>query len=221
MATIWNNAGGSINSNPPDIAKAIRQLERAIKAGARKGAELSLYAVREQLRRGLQTNSLGLNPIKDSTRLTRLAGKTGGNYPARPRMTGTRPLWASGDTAKAIKININNDVFIMGFDDGLKYTYSSGNVGKIADDQEKGFPIRGVYTKKMLAYLHILFKRKSKKDRNDLGGKVKIGMAYSRKVDPRPAWEKVSQKMQPMVLNTIEYHIIDQIKKTGLQVDIS
>jgi hypothetical protein len=221
MATIWSNAGGSITSNPPDIAKAIRQIERAVKVGARKGAELSLYAIREQVQRGLQSNSLGLNPIKDSTRQTRLAGKTGGRFPARPRVTGTRPLWATGGTARAIKININNDVFIMGFDDGLKYTYNSREIGKTAKQQEDGYTIHGVYTKRMLAYMHILFKRKSKKDRNDLGGKVKVGMAYTRKVDARPAWEKVMQKMQPMVINTIAFHVVDQIKKTGLQVETS
>lgn len=221
MAIIWRNAGGSIESTPVNLNKALKQLERAIKAGAKKGAELSLYAVREQIQRGLQSNSLGLNPISASTRATRLAGKSDGIWPPRNRLTGTNPLWATGTTARKIQIKMHNDVFIMGFDEGVNFTYNKYSVGLAAKKQEEGYTIRGTYTRRMLAYLHILFKKRGPVGRlvSSRGG-IRVGAEYSRRVDPRPAWSIVWARMQPTVLNTVAYHIVKQIKQTGLVVEV-
>lgn len=220
MSTTWKNAGGSISSNPPDLVRAIRQLERAIKRGAKKGAELSLYAIREQLQRGLHSNSLGLNPIKDSTRATRLAGKKDGIWPSRSRLTGTNPLWATGTTARTITIKMHNDAFIMGFEDGLTYSYNKASIGKTAEDQEKGYTIKGTYTRRMLAYLHIIFKKRGAYSRIPRGS-IRVGASFTRRVDPRPAWATIQERMAPTVLNTISYHIVKQIKQTGLEVEVS
>lgn len=229
MTTTYRGPGGSVEVNPVNLPRAVQRVVDAVIKGAKKGGKQSLIDIREMIQNGIRDNSLGLNPLKDSTIAARRAGKDGGAWPERPRKMNARPLDYTGQTVKGIKVNINNDVMSLGFDESATISYSKVNMERAAYYQEYGFTIRGKYTKKMLAYLHVLFRkqfgerehgRKRWAQNNKLSTRgARVGMAYTRKVDPRPAWRKATIKAFPIVEINFRTAILNELKKTGLVIE--
>ncbi len=214
MARVYSGEGGTVDINPPDLARLINDIVKSVTIASKIAAKKSLLDIREIVQGGIRDNTLGLNPLKQSTLTARAMGKTAGNFPARNKYAGIAPLNASGQTLRGIKIN--SDMLSLGFDEDATITYTNGNMQKVAEKQESGFTIRGTYSKKMLAYLHILFKKQFGERAKNNSGAARLGVAYTRAVEPRPAWERATQRAVPRIENNFATAIIDELAKKGL-----
>ena len=224
MATIYSGPGGSVTMTPVNLPQAMRRLVQATIRGAVKGGKQSLKDIKVILQDGIKNNSLGLDPLADSTKIARANPP-----PGRPRKLGSIPLLYSAETVRGIKVLINGNSMALDFDPGATISYNRSNMSKVAYYHEYGFTIRGTYTKKQLAYLHILFRKqfgkKIEKERNFVrargwAGKGRegthIGVSYSRDVAARPAWERATQKALPIIEINFTTAIVKEIQKTGL-----
>lgn len=215
MARVYTGSGGYVNVTPANLADLLNQIIPAVSVGAQLAAKQSLVDMRENIQGGIRDMSMGLKPLSPATLITRGEGKTSGNFPSRPSRNGIAPLLASGQTVKGIKIN--GSALSLEIDPSDSITYTRGNMSKVAEKHEDGFTIKGVYTKKMLAYLHILFKKQFGQKARILGqGHTRVGVAYSRTVDPRPAWEIGTKRSIPQITQNFTYFISDELKKKGL-----
>jgi hypothetical protein len=215
VARVYTGSGGYVDVQPVSLAKLLNQIIPATVKGANKAAKQSLFDLRDAVRTGIKGNTLGLDPLKPSTLAARAMGKPAGNFPARNKISSTNPLLASGQTLRGIRVDAA--ALDLGFDSSATISYTRGNMGKVAEKHEAGFTIRGVYTKKMLAYLAILFKKQFGKRARILGqGHAKVGVAFTRSVAPRPAWERATQKTIKKISNNFAMAIGMEFKNRGL-----
>lgn len=231
MATIYSGAGGSVKMTPGNLPRSVAKIVNAVVKGAQKGGKKSLNDIRKMIQDGVKNNTLGLNPLKDATIAARKAGKDAGITPGRPRKFGDAPLNYTGQTLKGIQVFINSDSMSLGFDEAATISYTNSNMKNVAAYHEYGFTIRGTYTKKMLAYLHVLFRKQfGEKEharkrfvqgRSDLStrGRAHVGVSYSRKVEPRPAWARATEKAFPIVELNFRTAILKAIEQTGLVIE--
>ncbi len=221
MATIFKGPGGSVEMNPTNLPREIKRIVSAVVMGTKKASKQSLRDIKQSIQSGIRDNSLQLNPLKDSTLVARKFGKDTGATPSKPKKYGDKPLLYTGQTVKGIRVEINGDSYSLGFDDSATITYSNSNMGYVAYKQEYGFTITGTYTKKMLAYLHVMFsKQKVRRKKLGLTGSygARVGMSFTRRVDPRPAWGNATERVFPTIEMNYKTAIIDALQKRGLLV---
>lgn len=214
MANTYSGPGGNVNVNPPNLNRLLNRLVKAVVNASEKAGKQSLKDIKVVIQDGIKNNTLGLMPLKDSTILARKDPSAG-----RPRSYRKQPLMYSGETLKGIRVQVGGNSMSLGFDPGATISYNKQSMEYVASLQEHGFDIKGNYTKKQLAYLHILFrdgKRKSKDTRGDTSNKAKSGDGYTIKVEPRPAWYNATVKAIPIVEINFNVALYEAIKKIGL-----
>lgn len=215
MANNYAGPGGSVNITP-GLNRMINKLVKAVVKGAQKAGKQSLYDMRDTLRDGIKNNSMGLAPLRPGTLLARK-----NPTPTKPRSTRDQPLYYSGETLKGIKVKINNTSMVLGFDEGATIYYNKQSMAYVASLQESGFPIQGTYTKKQLAYLHMLFRKDSRTAKAKSADTTpikdaKVGLDYDRTVPARPAWKIAEAKTLPKVETNFVTCISEAIQKLGL-----
>ncbi len=215
MARVYTGSGGYVDVQPGSLAKLLNQIIPATMKGANVAAKQSLYDLRDAVRTGIKQNNLGLDPLKPSTLAARKMGKPNGTFPARNKFSSTNPLLASGQTLRGIRVDAA--ALDLGFDSSATITYTRANMEKVAEKHEAGFTIRGVYTKKMLAYLAILYKNQFGKKARVFGqGHARVGVSYTRSVAPRPAWERATNKTIKKIGDNFVQAIGAEFKKRGI-----
>lgn len=215
MANDYSGPGGSVKIKPPQLERLLNKLVKEVVSASQRAGKQSLKDLKVVIQDGIKNNSLGLLPLKDSTLLSR---KNPG--PTRPRSTRKQPLLYSGETMKGIRVKVNGDSMSLGFDEGATIYYNKQSMEYVASLQEHGFDILGKYTKKQLAYLHIIFRKGKNKSKDvinkDPSTKIKAGDPYTIKVEPRPAWYNATAKSLPIVLINFNVELAKAIQKLGL-----
>jgi hypothetical protein len=199
MAVDYSGPGGQV-INIKQVNAFLRQLNNLLVQGGKAALSEGVKKLEWQLKQGIRSNKYGVPAISQATELTRKAGKTAGLWPARPRHSGTTPLYASGAAVRAITHQIISESLARVWIPVIAYSPTQSYC--FAGHQEKGYTIRGRYTQRMLNYLHVILnkggrprKDKALRERNKLGNKIltrttaKVGGTYSRRVIARPAWK--------------------------------
>lgn len=221
MANDYSGPGGSVKIHPPNLNRLINKIVKAVVTGSQKAGKQSLKDIKVIIQDGIKNNSLGLLPLKESTILSRKNPSLGqAPLTGRPRSFRKQPLMYSGETIKGIRVKVNGNSMSLGFDEGATISYNKQSMEYVASLQEHGFNIKGSYTKKQLAYLHILFRNGKNKSKAVLSSnataKAKIGEPYVINVEPRPAWYNATAKAIPIVKINFDVALSEAIRKLGL-----
>lgn len=200
-------SGGSITSTVRQPFFLIRRIVKGVVKGAEEGAKRSLYSIAGVYREGLKRGALELAPIKNSTFTTRVFGKRAGVYARRPKNAGTRPLFYTGHLAGGLVVKIAPPVYSLGFPEGAVEPYSKFSLSSLSAVQSRVHSIRGVYTRRQLAFLHWLMRKSggdASKERVDWARRhgnagVRVGTAYSRTVQARPALAQATMHSLPLI----------------------
>lgn len=219
MPTVFSGPGGRITFSTPKLIDKIRGVGTIIRAGTAKGIKEIAETYKKDISSGIRSGSLGLAPLAPATIRARLSGKTAGLTPARPIKRGTVPLNYTGVSAKAIAVKMRSEiVYEVSQPDNARIGYSRASMRDVAGYQEKGFVRRGRFTKEMLAFLHILFRKQGGRTRPLAQGKARIGAAYTSNVPSRPAWKKAREKLQPRVPGIMRRNLIAAFNRAGLKL---
>jgi hypothetical protein len=173
---------------------------------------------------GVTTNAFNLKPLAESTLRSRIRGKLAGTGgPAKPRSRGGIPLRYSGQTVRAYRIRRQSSFHIvLGFTPGETIRYSPGaSVKDIAENvHETGKSLRVRYTARMLAYMHILFRKTGQRGARageESAGRGKrprrVGVSVNRRIPARRALKHVAlaiQKRMPTELRNARKELRDQ-----------
>ena len=229
MPIIHSGPGGYVSISTPRLFEKIRGINKIVRQGAIKGAMDVARLYRDTVRDGLRSGNLGLRPLSPDTIRTRLEGKPVGKTPAKPVHRRQQPLYYTGSTARTIAVRIRSEaVFEVSVSPNASIDYSGGKMAKVAGWQEKGFRRRGRFTRESLAFLHILFRRhasrgaRAREDsaRRSTSNGARVGMSYSSKVPPRPAWANASRRIRPRIASIIARRVREQFRKEGLRLDV-
>lgn len=220
MPVIFSGPGGYVSVSTPNLPGKIRGLKTVIRKGAISAAREIAENYQDALSKGIRSGSLGLTPLTPDTIRTRVMGKTAGATPAKPSKRGTNPLNYTGVSVGAIRVKMRSTAVVeVSQPDNAFIGYSRTRMQDAAKYNEGGFNRRGRFTKKMLAYLHILFRKQRGKRMGPLPGAARVGAAYHSSVAKRPAWSIVREKIAPSVPGTVRSNVSDAIKKSGIKVD--
>jgi len=177
---------------------------RALKDIAKQAAKIYYENIRK--------NSFGLKALSPHTITFRRKGKLAGDTPARSRVNRVTPLYYGGQSMKAVTTHrTGKAAFTVKIQEGVIIRYSGRSAAKNAELHENGGTITGKrYTRKQLAYLHIVYRNSGArgKSRDDNTRKARtrarVGLGYKRQIPARPAIAKTRAMLKPFTKERIK-----------------
>lgn len=193
----------SIDKSQDEMQEILQHIKRvhgrALDAGLKRCARVAAREVKSAYQHGRKA---GLPTIAKLTRAKRRLGKLKGTWPAVPPFGGgTKPLWRSGQLARAVdweKVNTYN--YIVGVAGGVPVAFNNPSGARTLDQlavmHETGWTRTFPVTKRMRAYLMILFGRST--GVKGAGGRMQTdegdeptGDTISTVIKARPLWQMV------------------------------
>jgi hypothetical protein len=227
MAVVFTGPGGRVTISPPGLIRKIATLPDTIRKVVVRKALLELGTRQKNLvATGLRSGSFALAKLAPTTILARQVGKKTGLTPARPKSRSINPLYYTGTTIAGVSVKIVGESLVVVGPSFDQIPYSGTPAILAATYQELGFRTRGKYSRKMLAYLHILFRKddergsRAKEDsaRKSKKGGARVGTGFSRNVPARPVWELSRQRVGKEAPAVFREHIKTALVASGLTV---
>lgn len=226
---VISNVGITIKFSPNNFLKGLKKGSSIVRKINEATVKDLSNQIRVRVREGVETDSLRLRDLSQDTIVTRRKGKLPGTTPARPRKHGEKPLFYTGQTVKNITVRFKTPVLAeVGGNPNARSSYSTGkSFAETSAFQERGFTRRFTFTKRMLAYLHILFRNNSGRGqraredasrRNRKGQPARVGVTYSKKVLPRPAYARAVIAVRRNVKPTFRKYFLKYFKEAGVNV---
>jgi hypothetical protein len=217
--------GGRLVFTPPDLVKQLEDLPINLRKRAIRKGLLQLGKRQKQIvSTGLRSGTFAIASLAPSTILARQIGKKAGITPARPTSKSTYPLHYTGETARGITVSIVNDALVVVGPSFEPISYSGTAAIRAATYQELGFRQRGKFTRKSLAYLHILFRKddergaRAREDsaRGSKKNGARVGTGYTRNVPARPVWDLARRQVAGEAPAIMREHVRMALVAAGL-----
>lgn len=189
--------GHLVVMDPKDLDAQFHKLgaiARSVTVAALKAiAEFAMKTYRD----GIRQNSFGLEALSPTTLFARRVGKEPGKTPGRAPTGRKTPLYYSGTSMRNVRVARTGPLqFEVGIEPSITIAYTGRNARTNADFHERGGRARGKYTRRQLAFLHIVFSNRSsrgKRAREDAARRrrttARVGLNYTRRIPSRPAME--------------------------------
>lgn len=199
MGVVFAGPGGRVVMTPTNIPGRIKALPQRVRFGMRNAMGILAQRQKELIQTGIRSGTFAIPKPEPLTIRTRQAGKPSGLSPRKPKSGSDKALLYSGETTESIQITlVGETLVVVKLPTSQLISYSRGRMLAVANFQELGFTRRGRFSKEMLAYLHILFRKKEGRGRRSReegarrsrgSGVVRAGVSYADNVPARPVWD--------------------------------
>jgi hypothetical protein len=204
---LQSRPGGIMTTDPLNLDKHVLKLGAIARSVLIKAMTNAMKDAEKIYKEGVKGGSLNLKDLSPTTLRFRKRGKEkAGLSPARPKSGSTVPLFYTGFSHDSVRVKrIGPTSVELGMDPSRTIPYSGINVRGNAQIHERGAKPKGRYSRKQLAFLHIMFRRpgsRGRRAREDQSRAAKrparVGMGYSRKIPARPAFQRTRTRVRPM-----------------------